>query len=119
MMKTQLKSTVLEALADKKAKAVSTLDIANHSDFTDYMIVATGNSTTHVRSIADDVVSKAKACKIKPLGIEGIQAGEWVLIDLGDVVVHVMLAETRDFYDLERLWSPSIMDYAKQQAMAC
>lgn len=97
-------SKVIETLNDLKAQDVSTLDVRTQSSFTDYMVISTGTSRRHVNAIVDAVVLDAKHRGTHVLGIEGQKAAEWVLIDLGDVVVHVMQREARDFYDLERLW---------------
>ena len=99
-----LKELVLEALDDLKAVNTVTLDVAELTDVMDYMVVASGTSNRHVKSLADNVCVEAKKQGMRPLGVEGQDAGEWVLVDFGDVVVHVMLPATRDFYDLERLW---------------
>jgi ribosome-associated protein len=99
-----LQTAVAAALDDMKAVNVKMLDIRGVSDFADTMIVASGNSDRHVRSIADRVVEKAKAAGVRPLGVEGARDGEWVLVDLNDVIVHVMLPRVREFYGLERLW---------------
>lgn len=101
----QLTELVLDALDDLKAKDVKVIDVREHSNVTDVMIIATGTSSRHVKSLANHLATKAKEAEVPPYGSEGEQAGEWVLIDLGDVVVHVMTEETRDFYQLERLWS--------------
>lgn len=92
------------ALADMKAVDVRVLDVRGMSDVADFMVIASGNSDRHLRSIADRVVQMAKASGQRPLGIEGEQQGEWVLVDLPDVMVHVMLPRTREFYQLEHLW---------------
>ena len=99
-----LKELVVEALDDLKAVNTVTLDVTGLTDVMDYMVVTSGTSNRHVKSLADNVCMEAKKQGMRPLGVEGQDAGEWVLVDFGDVVVHVMLPATRDFYDLERLW---------------
>ena len=98
------KQLVIDALEDLKAVNVVTLDVAGLTDVMDFLIIASGTSSRHVKSLADNVCMQAKKREVRPLGVEGEDAGEWVLVDFGDVVVHVMLPATRDFYDLERLW---------------
>jgi ribosome-associated protein len=95
---------VLDALDDLKGINPVTLDVRELSNVMDYLVVCSGSSNRHVKSLAENVVRKAKESGQRPLGVEGEDGGEWVLVDLGDVVVHVMLPATRDFYDLERLW---------------
>lgn len=99
-----MKKLVLDALDDLKAVNPVTLDVKALTDVMDYLVIASGTSNRHVKSLADNVCMKAREEGVRPLGVEGEDAGEWVLVDFGDVVVHVMLPATRDFYDLERLW---------------
>ena len=101
----RLRSLVLAALDDLKARDVREIDVREKSSVTDLLVVASGTSSRHVKSIADEVVRKAKKAGLPPIGVEGQREGEWVLVDLGDIVVHVMLPRTREFYGLERLWT--------------
>ncbi|MFO1456637.1 MAG: ribosome silencing factor [Steroidobacteraceae bacterium] len=95
---------VEHALDDMKAVDVRVLDVRGMTDIADWMVIASGNSDRHVRSIADRVVEQAKASGKRPFGVEGSDEGEWVLVDLPDVMVHVMLPRVREFYALEQLW---------------
>ena len=99
-----LQQAVTSALEDMKAVNVRVLDVRGLTDIADTMVIACGNSDRHVRSIAESVVEKAKAAGFRPLGTEGQRDGEWVLVDLQDILVHVMLPRVREFYGLERLW---------------
>ena len=100
-----LLSTVHDALAELKGKDVAEIDVRGKSSVADYMVVVSGTSTRHVKSIADEVVKFAKRLDMMPLGVEGEREAEWILVDLGDVIVHVMLPRVREFYALERLWT--------------
>lgn len=102
----QLLELAETALEDLKVRDLVRLDVRGKSSVTDFMIIASGSSSRHVKAAADSVVIAAKQAGIQPLGVEGLDTGEWALVDLGDVVVHVMQPQTRDFYDLERLWGP-------------
>ncbi len=104
MQSKKLASLAKTALEDIKARDVRVIDVRKLTTVADYMIIATGTSDRHVRSIADRVVERATAAGCKPLGLEGEEAGEWVLVDLQDVIVHVMLGKVRDLYKLENLW---------------
>ena len=101
----KLCDTALNALADLKAQNVTTLDVRALTSLADIMIIDSGTSTRHVKALADEVQEKAKAAGFRPVGVEGEREGEWVLIDLAGIIVHVMLPATRVFYDLERLWT--------------
>lgn len=101
-----LVKTVVAALEDMKAVNVKVFDVRKVTDVADCMVLASGNSDRHVRSIADRVVERAKAGGFRPMGMEGERDGEWVLVDLNDVIVHVMLPRVREFYGLEELWEP-------------
>ncbi|MCK7595185.1 ribosome silencing factor [Pseudomarimonas salicorniae] len=100
-----LQASVERALDDLKAKDVRIIDVRGKTGVTDFMVVASGTSSRHVKSIADEVIKQAKDIGQPPLGVEGEREAEWVLVDLGDVVVHVMLPRVREFYGLERLWT--------------
>ena len=100
-----LLKTVLAAVEELKAKDVVQIDVRGKSSVCDFMVIASGTSTRHVKSIADEVVRFAKQLDVMPLGVEGEREAEWVLVDLGDVVVHAMLPRVREFYALERLWT--------------
>jgi len=103
---TQLKTVVLQALEDLKAIDITTLDVREITSITDYMIIVTGTSVRHIKSIADNVVEQTKKYDFTPLGVEGMEGDpDWILIDLNNVVVHVMLSSARNFYELEKLWS--------------
>ncbi|MGM0593301.1 MAG: ribosome silencing factor [Pseudomonadota bacterium] len=100
----QLKDLVVDALEDRKGIDIKVLDVHDKSSVTDIMVIVGGNSNRQVKALAESVLEKAKASGVVPLGMEGQDESSWVLVDLGDVVVHVMLPETRDFYNLEKLW---------------
>jgi len=105
-----IKKLAVQALNALKAENVIIIDVRNHANFTDFMVFASGRSTRHVKSIANEVIETAKSGNLPPLGVEGEDVGEWILVDLGDVIVHVMLPETRQFYELERLWGEELAD---------
>lgn len=100
----QLQQLVVDALADRKGLDIRTLDVRDKSSVTDLLVIASGGSARQLRALADNVVEQAKGAGVRPLGVEGAESSGWVLVDLGDVVVHVMNQETRDFYNLEKLW---------------
>jgi len=100
----QLIDLVVEALEDVKAVDIRIVDVRGKTAITDIMVIASGTSDRHVKALADNVVIKAKEAGVQPLGVEGQDSRDWVLVDLNDVVVHVMLPQVRDFYNLEKLW---------------
>ncbi|MBC6904448.1 ribosome silencing factor [Saccharophagus sp. K07] len=104
-MNLELNKLIIDALEDLKGQKIVELDVHQLTDIMDHLIIATGTSNRHVKSLADNVVEELKKANHRPLGIEGLELGEWVLIDYGDTVVHIMLQATRDFYELEKLWS--------------
>jgi len=103
----QLQHLVVSSLEDFKATDITVIDVSGKNPLTERMVIATGNSTRHVKSMAVNLVVNAKAAGNAPLGVEGEGEGEWVLVDLNDVIVHLMLPQTRAFYNLENLWEAS------------
>jgi ribosome-associated protein len=101
----ELKQLAINALEDLKAEDITVLDVQGKTTVTDWLIIATGSSSRHVKSLANNVATEAKNAGQRPLGSEGEIEGEWVLVDLGDVIVHVMQRQVREYYDLESLWS--------------
>lgn len=102
----KLVDITLNALNDNKAIDINVFDVTNLTTISDYMIIASGRSSRQVSAIADKVVEAAKENNIQPLGVEGRREGEWVLVDLGDIIVHIMHPECREYYQLEKLWGP-------------
>jgi ribosome-associated protein len=103
----QLTDLVISSLEDLKAIDIQQVDVSGRNPLTDRFVIATGTSTRHVKSMAEKLAMNAKAANCQPLGIEGERGGEWVLVDLNDVIVHLMLPQTRAFYNLEKLWEAS------------
>ncbi|GLK91830.1 ribosomal silencing factor RsfS [Pseudomonas turukhanskensis] len=103
------------ALEDVKAQDITTIDVRGKTSITDFMVIASGTSNRHVKSLVDNVLEKVKEKGVRPLGSEGLDTGEWALLDLGDIVVHVMLPTARQFYDLERLWQGAEQSRAQNQ----
>ncbi|MGO1462005.1 MAG: ribosome silencing factor [Oleiphilaceae bacterium] len=104
MQAEQLKNLIVNALEDVKAQDVSVVDVRDRTSVTDFMVLASGTSSRHVKSLADSVVVDAKEQGVRVNSVEGRGGSDWILVDMGDVVVHVMLPATREFYDLERFW---------------
>ncbi|MCH2263457.1 MAG: ribosome silencing factor [SAR86 cluster bacterium] len=104
----RVRDLVLSSLDELKAVNPVTINVKKISNFTDYMMIASGTSSRHIQSIGEKVLEDLKSKKIKPLGVEGQGSEEWLLIDLGDVVLHLMSTNARTFYDLESLWDPDL-----------
>jgi ribosome-associated protein len=104
----KLRDLVVEALEDMKGVDIRVLDVRGMTAITDFMVVVSGTSDRHVKSLARNALDVVREHKVKPLGVEGEQSGEWVLVDLGDVVLHVMRPQVRDFYNLEKLWAKDL-----------
>jgi len=114
MMTETMRDEILAVLDEGKAIDVRALDVRSLTDFTDYMIIATGTSTRHVQSLSDKLRVRLRELGVRPVGSEGEKVGDWVLIDFGDVVVHLMRPAVRDFYNLEKLWGSSAAVGAEQ-----
>jgi ribosome-associated protein len=101
----QLSTLIVDALEEVKAQDITVLDVRDMTEVTDFMVVASGTSNRHVKALIENVSEKAKAAGCRPIGVEGEDGGEWVLLDLQDALVHVMQPKVREFYNLEKLWS--------------
>lgn len=110
-----LKKFAVDTLDDMKAEDITALDVRDKTTVTDWLIIATGSSSRHVKAIANTITTESKKAGNPPLGIEGENDGEWVLVDLGDVIVHVMQQQVREFYDLESLWSVDEVDRQRKE----
>ena len=117
MQTDELLNIVQTVLDERKGQHITTLDVRGKTSFTDYMVIATGTSDRHIKSLCDYVAEKAKESGFNPLGIEGDLGSDWVLLDLGDVIVHVMTTQSREFYQLEKLWSVDNAKEVTQQAV--
>ena len=111
----KLTQLVVDALEDIKGIDIKVIDVQNKTTITDVMVIASGNSNRQVKALVDSVVTKCKENEMPPLGVEGTDAGEWALIDLGDVVVHIMQPSIRDFYNIEKLWGEESPSAANNQ----
>jgi ribosome-associated protein len=103
----QLRELVLTALEDFKAIDIHTIDVSEDNPLTELFVIASGSSSRHLKSMAENLIIKAKAAGCPPLGVEGQRQSDWVLVDLNDVIVHLMLPQARAFYNLEKLWEVS------------
>jgi ribosome-associated protein len=108
-----LRSVILAALDDMKALDVKVLDVRGLTDIADYMVIASGTSDRHVRSVAQRVVEKTKEAGFRPHGVEGLNDADWVLVDLHEMIVHIMLPRVREFYGLEKLWDMAVKRVAR------
>ena len=105
MQLNELKDIIVDSLEGLKAVDTKILDVTEIASFTDLMIIASGTSTRQVKALADKVIEKSKQAGVRPIGVEGEREAEWILVDLGDIVVHIMNPEIRTFYNLEKLWA--------------
>lgn len=112
MNSNELADLVVTALDDLKGIDITTIDVREKTTVTDTLVIASGTSERHIRALADRVIDNVREAGMKPIGVEGDKGADWVLIDLGDVVVHVMHPDRRDFYNLEKLWSLDTRDSA-------
>ena len=115
MQAEELLNIVKTVLDERKGQYITVLDVRGKTSFTDYMVLVTGTSDRHLKSLCDYVIEKMKENGIKPLGVEGELGSDWILLDLGDVIVHAMTAQCREFYQLEKLWA---VDQPKETGQA-
>jgi ribosome-associated protein len=106
-----LKALTIDAIEDIKAFDIKTIDVQGRNSLTDTLIFASARSDRQAKAIANNVIEKSKQAGVQPIGVEGMQTGDWVLVDLGDIIVHIMLPQVRDFYNIEKLWE---VDEAKE-----
>jgi len=116
MKSLELQKLIVQSLEDMKGQEITVLDVSERTTVTDWMIVVTGTSQRHVKSMANEVIGKSKEAGVRPLGAEGESEGSWVLVDLGDVLAHIMTRESRDFYALEKLWTMDTSENEDDQA---
>tara|TARA_Y100001970_G_scaffold162517_1_gene198675 strand:- start:1021 stop:1344 length:324 start_codon:yes stop_codon:yes gene_type:complete len=107
-MNHKLKNKIIESLEDLKAVNPVVIDVKKVSTFTDYMVIASGTSNRHITAISEKVIESLKENKISGVKVEGQLGDDWLLVDAGDVIVHLMSSDARDFYDLESLWDPDL-----------
>ncbi len=110
----QLLKVVEQTLDERKGNDIKIIDVRGKSSVTDFMVIATGTSDRHLKSLCDYVLQDVKANGFRPLGVEGGEGSNWVLLDLGDMILHVMTAQTREFYQLEKLWETDFSDDIEQ-----
>ncbi len=118
MQTDELLNIVQETLDERKGTNIKVIDVQGKTSITDFMILATGTSDRHIKSLCDYVLEKVKERGLTPMGVEGAQGSDWVLLDLGDVILHVMTAQTREFYQLEKLWQADFSEQAGQSGSA-
>ena len=114
----QLRQLVLSSLEDFKAVDIHDMDVSGQNPLTEMFVIASGSSTRHIKSMAENLVMRSKAAGYPPLGVEGQKDAEWVLVDLNDIIVHLMLPQTRAFYNLEKLWQASAENRGSETASA-
>lgn len=114
----QLRDLVISALEDFKAIDIQEIDVSGQNPLTDQFVIASGNSHRHIKSMAENLILRAKAAGCPPIGVEGNRQSEWVLVDLNDIIVHLMLPQTRAFYNLEKLWEASSQQRSGQTKSA-
>ncbi len=114
----ELRQIVLNALEDFKAIDIQEIDVSDQNPLTDRFVIASGNSSRHIKSMAENLVMRVKAEGFQPLGVEGEGQAEWVLVDLNDIIVHLMQPKTRAFYNLEKLWDASAAQRSSAAAPA-
>lgn len=114
----QLQELVVTALEDFKAIDIQQIDVSGQNPLTDQFVIASGNSHRHIKSMAENLILKAKEAGCPPIGVEGTRQSEWVLVDLNDIIVHLMLPQTRAFYNLEKLWEAASQQRSGQSQSA-
>ena len=115
MPKQELLKVVIDALDELKGVDIDAIDVRALTSITDYMVVVSGNSSRHVKSLASNTIDDLREAGVRALGVEGEELGEWVLVDFADVVIHVMREEVRAYYEIEKLWGEDIRNMLKQQ----